>query len=42
MRLIGPSADCEGCPVWSEMQESREEARRSAGSAVQLSLMIGA
>lgn len=23
MRLTGPSSECEGCPVWQELQRSR-------------------
>jgi hypothetical protein len=43
MRASGPSIECEGCPVWEELQETRQQARRAAGeTATQLSLMIGA
>jgi hypothetical protein len=28
MRLTGPSADCEDCPVWHEMELERMAARR--------------
>jgi len=24
MRMTGPSAECEGCPVWQELQQSRK------------------
>jgi hypothetical protein len=43
MRTNGPSVECDGCPVWEDMREAREESQRSADvGGKQLSLLVGA